>query len=72
MTSRERNPMKIAMVSEHASPLAALGGVDAGGLREEDLSGGEPLETLHRARPGGGEILRQPAAGRHPAICCGP
>ena len=23
--------MKIAMVSEHASPLAALGGVDAGG-----------------------------------------
>ena len=25
------DPMKIAMVSEHASPLAALGGVDAGG-----------------------------------------
>src|ERR1700709_276078 len=24
-------PMKIAMVSEHASPLAMLGGVDAGG-----------------------------------------
>ena len=23
--------MKIAMISEHASPLAALGGVDAGG-----------------------------------------
>ena len=23
--------MKISMVSEHASPLAALGGVDAGG-----------------------------------------
>ena len=23
--------MKVAMVSEHASPLAALGGVDAGG-----------------------------------------
>jgi D-inositol-3-phosphate glycosyltransferase len=28
---REQMPMKIAMVSEHASPLAALGGVDAGG-----------------------------------------
>ena len=24
-------PLKVAMVSEHASPLAALGGVDAGG-----------------------------------------
>lgn len=26
-----KTPMKVAMVSEHASPLAALGGVDAGG-----------------------------------------
>src|SRR5919205_1714128 len=26
-----RTPMKIAMVSEHASPLAVLGGADAGG-----------------------------------------
>lgn len=32
MTSTERTPpMKIAMVSEHASPLATLGGADAGG-----------------------------------------
>src|SRR4051812_36162562 len=27
----EEPPVKIAMVSEHASPLATLGGVDAGG-----------------------------------------
>jgi D-inositol-3-phosphate glycosyltransferase len=31
MRSERRLPMKIAMVSEHASPLAALGGADAGG-----------------------------------------
>ncbi|MGY4648639.1 D-inositol-3-phosphate glycosyltransferase [Mycobacterium sp. URHB0021] len=29
--SRKRKPMRIGMVSEHASPLANLGGVDAGG-----------------------------------------
>ena len=29
--SRRWRPMRIAMVSEHASPLAVLGGVDAGG-----------------------------------------
>src|SRR5687767_10051909 len=26
-----KNPMRIALISEHASPLATLGGVDAGG-----------------------------------------
>jgi D-inositol-3-phosphate glycosyltransferase len=31
MKRERRLPMKIAMVSEHASPLAALGGADAGG-----------------------------------------
>jgi D-inositol-3-phosphate glycosyltransferase len=31
MICEGKMPMKIAMVSEHASPLAALGGVDAGG-----------------------------------------
>ncbi|MBD0321978.1 MAG: glycosyltransferase, partial [Aldersonia sp.] len=33
--------MKISMVSEHASPLAALGGVDAGGqnVHVAELSG---------------------------------
>ena len=30
-TAAEAVPVKIAMVSEHASPLAAVGGVDAGG-----------------------------------------
>ncbi|WP_455837168.1 hypothetical protein, partial [Pseudarthrobacter siccitolerans] len=29
--AREEDAMKISMISEHASPLAALGGVDAGG-----------------------------------------
>src|ERR1700712_4924236 len=35
-------PMKIAMVSEHASPLAMLGGVDAGGqnVHVAELSAG--------------------------------
>src|SRR4051812_18492158 len=30
-SAMDTQPLRIAMVSEHASPLAALGGVDAGG-----------------------------------------
>ncbi|MBQ0863039.1 glycosyltransferase [Streptomyces sp. RK75] len=30
-TARKKEPLRIALVSEHASPLAALGGADAGG-----------------------------------------
>ncbi|CAM5325958.1 D-inositol-3-phosphate glycosyltransferase [Streptomyces griseomycini] len=47
--------MRIAMASEHASPLAALGGVDAGGqnvyvarLSEElALAAGRPRHGVH-------------------------
>ncbi|KOV70570.1 glycosyl transferase [Streptomyces sp. NRRL WC-3618] len=31
LAGRRRRPLSLALVSEHASPLAALGGVDAGG-----------------------------------------
>jgi D-inositol-3-phosphate glycosyltransferase len=38
-------PMKVAMVSEHASPLAVLGGEDAGGQNVHVAAG-------WRRRPG--------------------
>jgi D-inositol-3-phosphate glycosyltransferase len=53
--------MKIAMVSEHASPLAALGGVDTGGqnVHVAELSAGlarRGHEVLVYTRRDGGEI----------------
>ena len=52
--------MRIAMVSEHASPLAAVGGVDAGGqnVHVEALSralarAGHEVTVLHPAGLGG-------------------
>ena len=48
--------MRIAMVSEHASPLAALGGVDAGGqnVHVAALSPASPRAgTTSRSTPGG-------------------
>jgi D-inositol-3-phosphate glycosyltransferase len=44
-TTRSQKPMKIAMVSEHASPLAHLGGVDAGG---QNVAVGELSGALAR------------------------
>jgi len=44
--------MRIAMVSEHASPLAALGGVDAGGQNVHVASlAGKAVGKRHRAPP---------------------
>jgi D-inositol-3-phosphate glycosyltransferase len=40
-----RDGLKIAMVSEHASPLAALGGADAGGQNVHVAALGEALAT---------------------------
>lgn len=60
--------MKIAMVSEHASPLAALGGADAGGqnVHVAELSaamvrrGHEVTVYTRRDRPGGPDRVRTP------------
>ena len=68
-------PVKISMVSEHASPLAALGGVDAGGQNVHVAALSAALAgagTASRCTPGGtrtdlpGRVRMQPAAGGGP------
>ena len=53
--------MRIAMVSEHASPLAVLGGVDAGG---QNVHVAALAAALGRARRRG----RRPHAARRPRL----
>ena len=50
------DPMRIAMVSEHASPLAVLGGVDAGG---QNVHVAALAAALARARPRGHRHTRR-------------
>ncbi len=55
--------MKVAMVSEHASPLAALGGVDAGGQNVHVAALAEALARLGAEESK--KLFLQLAAGEH-------
>jgi glycosyltransferase involved in cell wall biosynthesis len=59
--------MKIAMISEHASPLAALGGVDAGG---QNLHVAELAAALGRHGHDVTVYTRRDDAGRPERIAC--
>ena len=58
--------MKIAMISEHASPLAALGGVDAGGQNVHVAALSEAL-----AKRGHQVVLLRRRAEESPVWCHG-
>src|SRR5256885_14309677 len=61
--------MRIAMISEHASPLAALGGVDAGG---QNLHVAELSAALAAAGHDGRIYTRRDSRRLPDTVDCGP
>jgi D-inositol-3-phosphate glycosyltransferase len=62
--------VKIAMVSDHASPMTQLGGVDAGGqnVHVADLSAAMARRAHHVSRRPAEELGTVPTVGE-PVVC---